>query len=527
MSAVYQKRKYILFIVYICLFMVSVFFYQGPWYELILTFAQVVLVPIITLQIIRSHKLTPYWIIASIIGVLSVTCLSVTSSTSLDLVFAGVYLLYTTVTALIGLERLLSRGNRYIEEGIIDWAFIYLPIGGMWYFAHVGEIQTGFSPIITWMTSIHFHYAAFLLLIFTGLVGRVHKTMVYKIAATFIGLAPIWVAIGISVSRLLELFSVMFYLIGIGFLFTHILKTTFPKKYQKMLVLFSIGSLFFSLSWSLLYAVARVGFGTEISIATMILFHGITNCLCFGLVGILSWLVSFPRQRFMSPTFQKSHVTGGLPVVVPIEAGLHPSGLVDDFSTFKLSNCPDVIKDFYENTSQYSLFSSVRWNYLFYPLALCWHVISKKFQQLHLPVISTRQEMTGEISSVSKQLDGREKPRVWSRAIKGEKIFQAIYSIYEDNAGVNYMSISLPLPFCTMMGILSVHSEDLRESIKITSSSDDQTGVYLFVKGYRVTLPLSENFLIRKVDEQSLKAIHHMKIFGLPFLTIHYDIYKK
>lgn len=527
MTFKYNKESIILLSIYVCLFIVTFLFYQGPWYECILTFAQIVLVPVITLQLIDSHKFKKYWIIASVLGGLSVTFLSITSSTSLDVLFASMYVVYTLVTALIGLERLLSRGNRYLEEGMIDWAFLYLPIGGMWFFAHIVEIQTGFSPIITWLTGIHFHYAAFLLLIFTGLIGRVYKTKVYKLAAIFIGLAPIWVAVGISVSRVVELFSVLFYLIGISLLFTHIIKSPFPNKLQKLLVVISIGSLFFSLSWSLVYALARVGFGAEVSIATMIVFHGVTNCLGFGLIGILSWMVFFPEQKFAAPTFDKTAITGGIPVSVPIKAGQHPNGLVDHFSSFKLADCPHEIADFYENTNHYSLFATVRWRKWFYPLALCWHVLSKKFQQLHLPVVPVRQQMKCDILSVSKEWDGREKPRVWSRTINGEKVFQAIYSMYEDHDGKNYMSIALPLPYCTMMGILSVHSDEPGKSIEITSSSNDQTGVYLFVKGYRITLPLSEDFLIRKVNKESLEAIHRMKIFGLPFLTIDYDIHKK
>ena len=49
-------------------------------------------------------------------------------------------------------------------------------------------------------------------------------------------------------------------------------------------------------------------------------------------------------------------------------------------------------------------------------------------------------------------------------------------------------------------------------------------GIYLQTKWGACHLPLAETFLISAQSETSLKAVHHMWLFGLKFLTVHYRI---
>lgn len=83
------------------------------------------------------------------------------------------------------------------------------------------------------------------------------------------------------------------------------------------------------------------------------------------------------------------------------------------------------------------------------------------------------------------------------------------------------MNIALPLPFSTMVGILSL--EERNGQLHLTSSGHQDEGIYLAVGRYIMKLPLQEHFIIQKKSGE-LKATHDMTIFGLPFLHIDYSI---
>lgn len=56
--------------------------------------------------------------------------------------FALLWFAYTGIVALFGVSRLLERGWKPIEETAIDSAFIYLFLGGFWFFA---SVKKGFN----------------------------------------------------------------------------------------------------------------------------------------------------------------------------------------------------------------------------------------------------------------------------------------------------------------------------------------------------------------------------------------------
>lgn len=101
------------------------------------------------------------------IGVLSIFILTVFTSGVTNWFFSTIYLFYTVFICFYGVWRFLNRGFTLFEEFLIDVGLIYFAIGGLWTFAHYNGIDTGFSPMITWLTSIHFHYAS-LLPVFAG-----------------------------------------------------------------------------------------------------------------------------------------------------------------------------------------------------------------------------------------------------------------------------------------------------------------------------------------------------------------------
>jgi hypothetical protein len=132
--------------------------------------------------------------------------------------FAIIWFIYTGIVALFGVSRLLERGWKPLEETAIDSGFMYLFLGGFWFFVSVANIPImQFSSDIVLLTAAHFHYSAFLLPLSAGLLGRKQqkKSKLYTIVMFIIIISPMTVAIGITYSRIFEFFAVLLYLISL------------------------------------------------------------------------------------------------------------------------------------------------------------------------------------------------------------------------------------------------------------------------------------------------------------------------
>ncbi|MFJ5621900.1 YndJ family protein [Peribacillus loiseleuriae] len=518
----------------ITLFLLVVFFGKGPWHVLLLTAAQIVYVPL-TLKLIMTKgdwfsKFYPY---ISIPAYLSITLIQLTTNTEWDVLFAAIYLLFTFVVALYGLDRFLMIGFTHIEEFSINMAMIYLAMGGIWYFAYTANIDTGFTPMLTWLTAIHFHYSAFLLPIFVGFLGRVYKPQSYRLITSIILLAPMIVAVGITFSTVIELLSVIAYMIGIYGVIHLSCQAAFSRALQKWLVCLSFAALGITILFSLLYASGNLFGSHSISIDFMLHFHGIVNAIGFALTGIIGWSISVPpttaKWTFPISKIKGKHVIGEN-ILVEIGENNHYQGLIDHMSLYE----PDIdrqtlaprIVDFYENTNEYRLFTKVKWQAWFKPFAIIYRLISRFVKQIDLPLSSRQIEMTGEIFAINDDKDGRANTRAWVRKIKGEVVFVALYSTHEKDRRT-YMNISLPLPWSSMIGILELNQigNELQLSSKKVHTQNADSGIYLAFKHWLVKLPIEEHFHVTETTDGILVANHIMWIFSIPFLKIEYHIY--
>ncbi len=479
-----------------------------------LTVAQLLFVPLL-LQCIVELKTSEKVIIA--IGMLGVTLVAFNINEVLSITGAGLYLVATAMISWIGMRRFLQRGFTNTAEIVIDIGMMYLVIGGVWFFAYIAGIDTGFTPLITWLTAIHFHYSAFLFCISVGVIGRITTSKLYKPIVVVIASGPILMAIGITLSTTIEIISAILYIIAIYVLFLVTLRTKFYRL-QGIMIRLSIAAVCFSILWSVLYAYGNFTGQSIVDIPDMLAFHGFTNCLFFGGFTIVGWLIYTPTTKQCSFTFPASQIRGQL------KTKNEPyQGLVDDMSDFvSTEKMHKAIKHFYEHTNEYRLFASVRWQPWFWPFALIYKGISTLTQQINLPLSSRKMEMTGKIVTVDATTDGREKPRAWIRTINEKTVFTAIYSKHTTEH--TYMNIALPLPFSTMIGILYLHVEDGK--LYLTTQAAGDAGIYLAFHKFIIKLPLSEHFTIQATTETQLTALHEMKIFGLKFLKIKYDIQK-
>ena len=511
--------------IHILLFLVTIAFSEAPWPYGLLLVAQLVYIPVL-LRLVCTERdwfwnYYPYVAIPTYAAVI----LGQVVTTEWDGWIASVYLLFTIYIALYGVTRFLRRGFTNLEEFAIDLGLIYLAMGGGWYFAFVAGIDLGFSPLLTWLTAIHFHYSAFILPIFIGWIGRLHDSRAYRWAVAALLAAPMVVAVGITFSRWIEIISVLLYIYGFCVIIWIVWRLPFATRLQKWLLRIAFSALAVTISFSMLYVLSN-GFGIfTITIDFMLRFHGVLNCVVFALFGIMGWSLNVPPARFIAPTFPISPIRGRQIAEEIGEIGKH-RGLSDDLTVYGVSPAtvsPLIIR-FYEQTTDFSLYASVHWHRWFKPFAFVYSSIGKRMQQINLPLRSERVEMTGDIYTLNEGLDDREKVRVWERKVGEQTIFTALYSQHTTN-GRTYMNIALPLPYATMTGVLELHAIDggLRLTSKRTDSASD-AGVYLsFTRKGLFKLPLEETFFIEETKDGTLKATHRMWIFSLPFLTIDYD----
>lgn len=516
----------LLAIIHIVLFAISAFFTVNPWYFLMLLIAQLLFVPLTLLLILQVDLRIYYFVLPAIF---SIIVLQITYETNFDIVLAFIYLLFTLVVACYGFGRFVQRGFTHLEEFSIDVGLMYLFMGGIWFFAFEVGIDTGFSPMLTWLTAIHFHYSSFLLPIFIGFVGRLYKPKSYPFFTSIILVSPLVVAAGITFSPWLELVSVILYIIGIYGFIVLAFKIPFKGLLQKSLVLISFTALGITIIFSLLYAVGNAFGVFQVSIEFMLKFHGFFNCLLFGLCGVIGWSILTPAFTYRKWNFPISHIRGrfviGEQILEPNKWAQAYNGLVDNMEVYvNKGNVKPAIIDFYENTKQYRLFSEVHWHPWFKPFAAVYGKISKKIQQLNLPYSSKKVEMIGDIIAVK---DGRFKTRAWLRKIESEVIFVALYSLHEKGEKT-YMNIALPLPFSSMIGILDLQELNNGELLLTSHGSGySDAGIYLSFRQFVFKLPLQEQFLIEEIPSGELYAKHRMKIFSIPFLSIDYTIVKK
>ena len=515
------------------LFIVVVVFSEDPWPFLMLTIAQLVYVPFaLRLIMTKNDWFSKHYYFFAIPAYLAVALLQITPDSKWNGLLAAVYLVFTISIALYGLSRFIKRGFTHSEEFAIDAGLVYISLGGAWFFAYMTGIDAGFSPLFTWLTAIHFHYSAFLLPIFIGLLGRLYKPRAYGIVCLILLVSPLIVAIGITFSRWIELLSVGLYIIGLGGFIIIACKTTYANKIQKWLVRISFGALGVTIIFSLLYALGN-GFGlTSVNIEFMLRFHGVLNCVVFALFGIIGWSLQIPGTNFRPPTFPVSRIRGNRVIGEEVLEGRlceKHQGLVDDMKVYEpFIQCETIsprIIDFYENTNDYQLFATINWHSWFKPFAILYAFISRKTQQINLPLHGRQVEMTGNVIALRDEVDSRDNVRAWIRKIGNDTTFVALYSQHI-TASRMYMNIALPLPFSTMTGILELHQSenDLRLTSKPHACESD-AGIYLTIlTNQPFKLPIAEDFTVSDRKDSTLSAQHEMRIFSIPFLSITYLI---
>jgi hypothetical protein len=224
--------------------------------------------------------------------------------TSAALLASG-WLLLTSLAALTGLLRLLSRRSLRADELCIDAGMLYLPVGAVWMlFNRLDYGPLGFGQTIVILTAVHFHYAGFAAPILAGLAGR-------QIASTRPALWPLFrlvaagviagiamVATGITLARYTPVVEVAAALIFAASMLTlallmllAVVPTTRGRLAQTLLVV-SAASLVVTMLLAAFYALGSFLGMPLIGIPRMVELHGWLNAVGFALCGLLGWTLA-------------------------------------------------------------------------------------------------------------------------------------------------------------------------------------------------------------------------------------------
>ncbi|MED3628440.1 YndJ family protein [Bacillus subtilis] len=454
--------------------------------------------------------------------------------------FALIWWMYTVFNALYAILRLWETKIHRIEETSVLFGLIYLAGGGFWFFAYAAHLQImQFGPLIILLTAVHFHYSAFLIPIFNGLLGRTIRKhrMLYSWITWVILLSPLLIALGITYSKTLDVIAVSIYMAAIYLHAFLVFTAAFRTKTGTFLIRLSSAVLMITIAFSMIYSFGVFRQEVTLTINQMIWIHGFVNAFGVILPALIGWRIEDPKPfdadsiKTFSRIYGKRKMGEEFLASIQAENNARYSGLVDDMGSlrskdFSPEKLAPLILSFYEQTIEYNIKAKVIWSTWFRPLAIIYEWFSRRIGQIHLSTYPDWYRMYSKIKGVHSKKDGRERVHAWIRTNeKNETIFTALYSVYRSN-GEGYMNISLPLPFSSMTGILKPyhHQEKLVLTSRRRKSRAGDEGIYLQTRAGTCPLPLSETFLIEAVHDNKLTAVHHMWLFGIKFLTVHYSI---
>ncbi|WP_240035273.1 YndJ family transporter [Neobacillus notoginsengisoli] len=447
---------------------------------------------------------------------------------------------YCLLIGVYGALRFFERGGFYLEESLIDFSMIYLPIGGIWFTVYQHEWNLfGFTGMLALLTAIHFHYSSLFGLLFSGLLGRWLKDnhgipRVYKAAMLIFILSPLAVAIGITYSRAIEIAAVLLFAAA---LYTYCL---YSFKTKKVSVMLSSVALLFTMLLSALYALRLV------DIPFMVYFHWLVNALLFTGFGLVGYSQLKPESHFPLAAIPFSAIAGQGRIGTDFfsrnafvaNTATHPAGMVDsmadfarsDFSPGKIS---PRIADFYINTIGYDMDVQPRWRRFFYPVARLYKKLSIVMEQMNFPILE--EEFHTEIDSQMVKLvdrkDSRENVRAWVRSDKRTRkaIYVAAYSTHVNAVGERFYNVFFPLPFGGMTSVLRI-SHYGEEGVTLTSFSEekraDHNGVYLTLWQKCFRIPINETIDVW-TEDGCIKAYHASYLFGVRVLELDYIIRPK
>ncbi len=228
----------------------------------------------------------------------------------------------------------------------------------------------------------------------------------------------------------------------------------------------------------------------------------------------------------------------GLEIQRNTSNGLIPSFTDLNLSASDLSKIPDGAKDFYENTAQYNLNLTIKWNPVFRLMGKLVNILfSQRIKQLNVPTdnLSSSEEITSEIITLTKPNSSDPRYLIWYRTFKssGQVLYSGIYSTCTLPSGETCVKAVFPLPNGNATVIMSPSVGENGEFI-LTSSGRKfgNTGFYFllqdskgkhwahYVRSYRDQLIVNSKG--GKISAEQILTLWNSKV-----LSFHYEIERK
>jgi hypothetical protein len=194
-----------------------------------------------------------------------------------------------------------------------------------------------------------------------------------------------------------------------------------------------------------------------------------------------------------------------------------------------------LVREFYERTSRFSLDIVPEWRPWVRPGYLLYRtVVARPLGQANVPM-NQREALRGVRSRIDTiDLHGGGVPtlRGWIRSFADtdDPIYVGIYTTYRHD-GRGYVSVGFPLPEANFTATLAPANRD-GGGLTLTTRSDlahaGHNLTYIDPETGRLTALAVHGFaeeLTVRVEAGELRAEHAFRVFGLPFLILHYRIH--
>jgi hypothetical protein len=205
---------------------------------------------------------------------------------------------------------------------------------------------------------------------------------------------------------------------------------------------------------------------------------------------------------------------------------------------FEPSTVDPAVREFYEHTTRFALDIVPRWRLWVRPGYLLYRtLVARPLGQASVPM-NQREAQRGVRSRIDTITSPGEQTigiRGWIRsyADTDEPIYVGIYTTYR-HEGRGYVSVGFPLPQSSFTATLAPYPRG-DGGLVLTSDTDlDQPGHYLTYidPQTRMLTTLAVAGFAERLDvyvsaEGELRAEHAFRLFGLPFLVLHYRMHRK
>lgn len=218
--------------------------------------------------------------------------------------------------------------------------------------------------------------------------------------------------------------------------------------------------------------------------------------------------------------------------------GLIPSIEMLNLPEAELARLSRKVIHFYENTSDYKLGFSVKWNPFFRLLGTQVNLLfSKRIHQLNIPAknIKDSQEVDSEIITLTDPVSNKVKHTIWFRTFKsnGQVIFSGVYSICTLANKKKCVKAVFPLPNGNATVIMSPTIGRNGELILDSAGKKfGDPGFYFVLADSKGTL-WSHNHrsfrdqLVVSSNKDCISAEHTQTLWGKKVLKFYYEIHPK